>query len=135
MRLKLYCWIGIGLFSLLSAADLVLTRSLLQLNEAAYESNPAAAACLARFGWGGLALYKAAGVLGFIGPVALLAGRRPTVGAALVTLGCVVLLSVTTYSRDLIRETERENAELSRVARTTADPIPDRGQFAVWSVE
>ncbi len=112
MGMRAYCWIGLGLYALLSIADFGLTSALLRANGGAYESNPFAAACLERHGWRGLAVYKTAGVLAFAGTLFLLIRHRPKAGAGIVTLGCVVLLSVTTYSHGLLMDTHRENAEL-----------------------
>lgn len=109
MRLKAYCAVGLGVYALLSAADLLLTFTLLRVNVFAYESNPAAAACLRHHGWGGLALFKAGGVLLFTGAVVLLlVRRRPGVAAGVVTFGCATLLAVTFYSHGLIREVRAE---------------------------
>jgi hypothetical protein len=111
MSLKAYCVVGLGVYALLSAADLVLTFALLRLTGEAYEANPAAAACLEQHGWSGLAAFKAGGVLLFAGAVYLLVRRRPRVAASVVTLGCGVLLAVTCYSHDLIRQAQAEEAD------------------------
>lgn len=137
MRLKWYCSIGLGVYALLSAVDLLLTFILLQSNGLAYESNPAAAACLELHGWRGLALFKVGGVAVFIGAVALVARRRPKVGAAVVTLGCAVLLAVTIYSHGLIRNTGREQVNSAaredvrdipgpESAETDTEPVPEK---------
>jgi hypothetical protein len=115
MFLKAYCWVGIGLYIVLSIADLTLTSALLRMNGAAYESNPAAAACLEHFGWPGLALYKLGGVSILVGAVYLLSRRRASVGAAVVTFACAVLLVVTTYTHSLILESQSEIAERGAV--------------------
>ena len=104
-----YSWVGLTLFAILSALDLLLTSALLRANVGAYESNPVAAACLEQHGWGGLALYKIGAVVAFAGAVFLLIRRRPKVGAVMVTLGCLILLSVTSYSHRLLLDTHREN--------------------------
>lgn len=104
MRLRIYCWLGLACYVILSATDLLFTAALLQGNCEAYESNPVAAACLERHGLRGLALYKFGGVVVFLGSVALLARHRPKMAAALVTFGCSVILSVVMYSHALIRE-------------------------------
>lgn len=139
MGLKLYCWAGLGLYCLLSAGDWLLTFALLQLNGSAYESNPVAAACLEQHGWRGLALYKAAGVSVFLGAVYLLIRRRPAVGAVVVTLGCAVLLSVTTYSHKLIVESRHAIAEeeahlawAKRPARSTGEDTTPRPTEPCW---
>src|SRR5207248_150926 len=72
--------------------------------------------CLERHGWNGLAAYKAAGVTAFAGALFLLVRRRPAVGAAIVTLGCLILLSVTTYSHNLLVQSQREKVELRRIS-------------------
>jgi hypothetical protein len=113
MRWKTAIWPGLGLYVLLSAADWVLTYALLRLHPGAFESNPLAAACLERHGWGGLALYKAGGVLVFLGAVYLLARRRPAVAAGVVGVGCAVLLSVATYTHGLICDESRAQRELA----------------------
>ncbi len=112
MGWRAYCWAGLALYALLSVADLKLTAALLRANGGAYESNPVAAACLEQHGWRGLAAYKAAGVVAFAGALLLLVRRRPKAGASVVTFGCLVLLSVTTYSHGLLVDSHRQNAEL-----------------------
>jgi hypothetical protein len=104
MRLRIYCWLGLACYVVLSVTDLLFTSALLKGNCEAYESNPVAAAFLERHGLRGLALYKIGGVVVFLGSVALLARRRPKMAAALVTFGCSVILSVVVYSHALIRE-------------------------------
>src|SRR5262245_6912450 len=98
MRLKTHCWIGLGRYAALSVADLLLTRTLLTANTDAFESNPVAALWLEQYGWIGLAVFKAASVVVFAGAVLLLLSRRPAVAAGVVSLGCGVLMWVTTYS-------------------------------------
>jgi len=118
-----YSWVGLTLFAILSAADLLLTSALLRANVGAYESNPVAAACLEQYGWGGLALYKIGAVVAFAGAVALLIRRRPKVGAAMVTLACLILLSVTSYSHRLLMDSHRENTQLSLTEGPMERPI------------
>lgn len=119
MRVKWYCWGGLALYAVLSATDLLLTFALLQTNTAAYESNPLAAACLDRYGWHGLTLYKVGAVLVVVGAVALLVRRKPVLGAAVVTFGCLVLLSVTSYSHDLLQQAPERTIRPSDVPRRT----------------
>lgn len=119
---------GLGLYALLSVADFQLTSALLRANDGAYESNPVAAACLEQHGWDGLAVYKFAGVLVFAAALFLLIRHNPKAGAGVVTLGCVVLLSVTTYSQELLLDAHRENAEIELTAEEIewlAMPIQD----------
>jgi hypothetical protein len=104
MWLRVYFWLGMACFVVLSATDLLFTSALLKGNCEAYESNPIAAAFLEQHGLRGLALYKFGGVIAFLGSVALLARRRPKVAAGVVTLGCAVILSVVMYSHGLIRD-------------------------------
>lgn len=104
MWLRIYCWLGMAGYVVLSATDLLFTSALLKGNCEAYESNPIAAACLEQHGLRGLALYKIGGVIAFLLSVALLARRRPKVAAGLITLGCAVILSVVLYSHGLIRD-------------------------------
>ena len=106
--MKLAVWMGLGLYSLLSVTDWVMTFALLRLSPEAFEANPFASACLERHGWGGLALYKAGGVLVFVGSVFLISRRRPAVAMGTVTFGCAVLLSVAFYSHQLICQASRE---------------------------
>jgi hypothetical protein len=139
MRWKTATWLGLGLYVLLSAADWLLTFALLRLDPGAFESNPLAAACLERYGWGGLALYKAGGVLMFGGVVYLLARRRPAVAAGVVALGCAVLLSVTIYTHGLVRDEYRAQRELADLDWPPREPearadepftVPERCWFA-----
>jgi hypothetical protein len=101
-------------------ADLQLTAALLTANSGAYESNPFAAACLEQYGWHGLAMYKAAGVVAFAGAVFLLVQRRPKVAAGVVTFGCAVLVAVTTYSHGLIVDSHRQPVSADHVYSASA---------------
>jgi len=102
---------GLGLYTLLSATDWMMTNALLRLHPGAVEANPIAAACLDLHGWDGLALFKTGGVLIFVGAVFLLVRRRPAVAAGVVVMGCAVLLSVTVYTHSLILQAHKEAAE------------------------
>lgn len=117
MRVKHYFWIGVALYAALSVADLFLTHKLLTANGDAYESNPVAGVWLERYGWSGLAAFKAASVLVFAGALAIVVRRRPKVATGVVTLGCAVLVSVTTYSHGLIRASQAEAAESAAAAQ------------------
>ena len=118
-----YCWAGLGLYVVLSAADFGLTWVLLKMNPSAVESNPVAAEWLARFGWGGLAVFKAATVLVFVGAVVvILRRRRAVVGAGVVTFGCAALLAVTVYSGGLIGDTHDEHASPAPRMLARLDP-------------
>lgn len=106
-KTKLFCLVGLGFYTALSAADFLLTHTLIEGSGGqAFEANPIAAVWLEEHGWAGLAAFKAAGVLVFLGTIALLVPRRPRVAAGLVALGCSVLIGVTTYSQGLIGQTD-----------------------------
>ena len=106
-KTKLFCLVGLGLYTALSAADFALTFSLIEGSRGeAFEANPIAAVWLEEHGWAGLAAFKAAGVLVFLGTIVLLVRRRPRVAAGLVALGCSVLIGVTTYSGRLMGKTD-----------------------------
>jgi hypothetical protein len=77
---------------------------------------------LEQHGWAGLAAFKAVMVGVFVGAVYLLARRRPQVGAAVVTLGCAVLVSVNFYSGGLIRQTARAQEAAHKAAEQEAKP-------------
>ena len=139
MRLKSAVWIGLGVYALLSATDWVMTFALLRAHPGAVEANPLAAACLERYGWDGLALYKTAGVLVFVGAVALLVRRRPAVAAVVTAGACAVLLAVTTYTHGLLREAHRDARESAEddawpkakpAPADTGPRVPDRCWFA-----
>ncbi|HEY3788128.1 MAG TPA: DUF5658 family protein [Urbifossiella sp.] len=111
MAVKSYSLLALGLYIVLSVVDYIFTFALIQLSGGlAYESNPVAAAFLNHHGWYGLAAFKAAGVLVFVGTVGVLTIRRRWVGAAVATFGCAVLFSVVSYSNKLIAETRHEIA-------------------------
>ncbi len=124
MWAKLIVWSGLGLYALLSVVDWMLTFALLRINNLAVESNPLAAAWLDRYGWRGLALFKAVGVGVFAVTVLLLLRRRPAVAAGVVTLGCAVLLMVTTYSHRLICESHREAEQARETTWPRKKPTP-----------
>lgn len=139
MRLKLAIWLGLGLYALLSITDWMMTYTLLRMHPGAVESNPLAAACLERYGWDGLAFYKAGGVLVFVGAIGLLIRRRPPVAAGVVALGCAALLWVTAYTHTLIIDAHRENAALAADAAwvkprnrpaAKSSPVPEQCWFA-----
>lgn len=113
-KTKLFCLVGLGFYVALSVADFALTFSLIEGSGGeAFEANPIAAVWLEEHGWTGLAAFKGAGVLVFLGTIALLVRRRPRVAAGLVALGCSVLIGVTTYSGQLMGKTD--------------DPFPGHG--------
>jgi hypothetical protein len=132
MRLKCAVWLGLGFYALLSAADWLLTYALLHSHPWAMEANPLAAACLERYGWNGLAFYKAGGVLLFVAAVFLLGRRRPALATVLVAAGCAVLLVVTTYTHGLLREAHRDAVERAQDAawpKPQPEPTDSRAEF------
>ncbi len=111
MAVKAFCLIGLGFYVALSVVDFILTFALLKLSDGiAYESNPIAAAFLEAHGWHGLAAFKAALVLVFVGTVGFVSTRKKWVGAALAVYGCAILSSVVVYSQELIGEARQEIA-------------------------
>jgi hypothetical protein len=120
MCLKLMIWGGVGLYALLSAADWLLTFALLRSHPGAVEVNPLAAACLDRYGWDGLAMYKFGGVVIVTGAVILLARRRRGVAAGIIVLGCAVLLTVTVYTHQLLCASYHERDEDAAWPKPTA---------------
>jgi hypothetical protein len=100
------------LFALLSAADLALTWWLLGHSDGqVYEANPVARWWLTRFGWLGLAGFKAAVVLLVVALTAVIAPSRPRSAGRLLGLGCACLAVVVFYSAALCREAARSPEE------------------------
>ena len=62
-------------------------------------------------GWDGLAVYKALATLIFLSAIMLLARRSPKVAGNVLVLACGVLLAVTMYTHELIRETHSARKE------------------------
>lgn len=123
-KTKLFCLVGLGFYTALSVLDFLLTQSLIEGSGGeAFEANPIAAVWLEKHGWLGLAAFKAAGVLVFLGTIVLLVRRRPRVAAGLVALGCSVLIGVTTYSGRLMGKTDDPFAEQPGDVVTIYGPI------------
>jgi hypothetical protein len=111
MFVKTFCWLALGLYVTLSAVDFVFTFALIRLSDGmVYESNPIAAAFLDRHGWLGLAAFKLAGVLVFVVAVSMVMVRKRWVGAAVAAFGCGVLISVVSYSHQMLQEARHEIA-------------------------
>lgn len=122
MTVKRVLLIGLAAFTGLSLIDFTQTAALINGSEGrVYEANPVAAAWLESYGWHGLAAFKVGACLLFVGSVALLARRRPRVGAGLTLLGCLALLAVTCYSFNLLANppVDAEEEELQRVGMVT----------------
>jgi hypothetical protein len=86
------------LFTLLSAADLLLTVALLQSGGRYYESNPIAAWCLDLFDLAGLALFKCGAVAVVVGLATAVARSRPRTGGWILTVSCTAVAGVVGYS-------------------------------------
>lgn len=105
MSSKTYTRLGLVLFLILSALDLVHTYILIQQGGGkVYEGNPVARTWLHQYGWAGLALYKGATIFIVVCCVALLNRRNPRGAALVVTIACVILLAVAVYSRSLLAQ-------------------------------
>lgn len=90
-------------FAALSVTDFVQTYALIRhTNGTVYEANPVAAVWLDRFGWAGLAMFKAGTVAILMGAVALMARRSGRAAARVAALGCAALLFVSLHSRQLL---------------------------------
>jgi hypothetical protein len=113
MAWQLVIGLGLVLFVGLSGVDWLMTFTLLQSDPSAFEANPLAAACLERYGWSGLAVYKTAGVVVFVVAVSLIARRRPPVALGVVGIGCGMLIVVTSYTHGLICQNYREETQLA----------------------
>jgi len=94
---------ALAVFAALSVTDFAQTYTLIQTGGGrVYEANPVAAAWLERYGWTGLAAFKAGCVAVLVGAVLLLGARSRRAAAAVTALGCAALLAVTLHSRELL---------------------------------
>src|SRR5262245_39400187 len=90
---------GRGLFVALGLADLLATSYLLGAAPGQfYESNPVARWWLDRWGWAGLASFKAATVLLALAAVGAVARRRRRVAGCILGFACGVTALVVVYS-------------------------------------
>lgn len=126
MSVRTLCFLGLGLYAVLSALDFSLTHTLIEGSAgAAVESNPVAAVWLEQYGWVGLAAYKVGMVVVFLAAVGLLVPRRPRAAVGLIAVGCSALLGVTTYSQGLISAAEKEQGKyVQLVIPAPAWPTP-----------
>src|SRR6516164_11334440 len=86
-------------FVLLSLADLTMTWALIRDGlGSVYESNPVAAWCLHRYGWAGMAVFKALMVLASGSLSEVISRSRPRTGGRVLVLGCIITASVVLYS-------------------------------------
>jgi hypothetical protein len=101
------------LFALLNTADLGLTWYLLRAGGGTvYESNPVAAWWLGRYGWVGLAGFKAAMMAVTAGLGVFIFFRRPRTGHRVLTFGCAALAAVVLYSGYLCHDLRRQPGDL-----------------------
>jgi hypothetical protein len=117
---------GLALFVALSVTDFAQTYALIHTSDGSvYEANPVAAVWLERYGWDGLAVFKAATVAVLVGAVALLARRNRWAATGVIGFACAAVLSVALHSQRLLAdvpdsaaekaaEVERQEAELRR---------------------
>jgi hypothetical protein len=109
---------------LLNAADFALTRLLCQESGGAYEANPVAAWWLMRFGWLGLAGFKAALVFAVVGIAVLLIRHRPKAAWAVLGVGCVAAAFAVFAGARLAYSAEERSRELADV--TTDEVVASR---------
>lgn len=121
----------LSLFVLLSLADLALTFLLLEQKAGgAYEWNPLAAWWLARWGWAGLAGFKAAIVLLVLVLTGIVSRHRPRIADRILIFGCATLLVVIIHSgclmprvysdADYAEAIQAESRHLDRQVRNSA---------------
>jgi len=92
---------GRGLFVALGLADLLMTCYLLKAPRLFFESNPLARWWLDRWGWAGLAGFKAATILLALTAIAVVARRHPRVAGHVLCFACVATALVVIYSGTL----------------------------------
>ena len=121
----------LGLFTALTAADLLLTWRLLTVGlTSVYEGNPLAAWFLVRFGWAGLVLFKLGTALLTGGSAVAISSRRPRAGCGVLAFGSAILSGVVLYSSALlgiarelgddVRAAQAAEADERRVAHDAA---------------
>jgi hypothetical protein len=107
---KAYCIFGLVLFIALSAIDFTQTWELIEVRQGkikggrVVEGNPVADVWLKQYDWRGLVVYKSATVVLVVTCIILMTRYRPLTGALVVTLACLILITVTNYSRNLLAE-------------------------------
>ena len=111
------------LFLVLSLSDFVLTWLLLYRGGGAYESNPAAAWCLQRFGWTGLIAFKLGMCLAATLLIAAVSRSRPRAAGRILYFACASLLAVVVYSGTLVPEVfaQAEREESIEARRETLE--------------
>jgi len=109
---------GLIVFLFFGLADLFLTWKLIDRESSdVIESNPLAAFVLTSYGWLGLAVYKFALVLTFLGLAMMIERRRPTGGLLLLVFACGVNAAVVTTSAFMfLAQTETRDYESDQTA-------------------
>jgi hypothetical protein len=127
---------GLFLFTALSLADLTLTWVLLErARGCAYESNPVASWWLARFGWIGLAGFKAGIVLIVAALAVVVARHRPRAARRVLVFGCSALLAVILYSSALVYGVEADATDLGRAEEMLRNLDRKEGRLrAYWAL-
>jgi len=105
--------LSIVVLLLLSAADFVLTRLLCQEAGGVYEANPVAAWWLMRFGWVGLAMFKAALVLAVVSIALLLICYRPRAAWTVLGVSCAATAFAVLAGARLAYSAEERHRELA----------------------
>jgi hypothetical protein len=119
------------LFALLSGADLLLTWWLLDHSAGVFESNPLACWWLARYGWLGLAAFKASVATLVLVLAVVVCRHRPRVAGRLLQFGCGTLVLVVLYSGSLCWAVARspEEREIA-AARQQGQQLQERSREA-----
>jgi hypothetical protein len=108
--------VRLTLFAVLSLADLILTRLLLDSSHGlVYESNPIAHAWLISYGWVGLAFFKIALMLVVDAVAVFLYFSRPAAARQILNFACVSVGVVVVYSWVLVGRTDHHPTELITV--------------------
>ena len=132
---------GLIVFGLLSLTDYAQTFALIEHgNGEVVESNPIASAWLERYGWPGLAVFKAGTVVVFAAAAVLVWRRRPHAGVGIAAVGCAALLAVTNYSHGLLNQPREIAGNMTThtsdltdgasIADPTGDPVGS--QLGAW---
>jgi hypothetical protein len=132
---------GLIVFGLLSLTDYAQTFALIEHgNGEVIESNPVASAWLERYGWPGLAVFKAGSVIVFATAAVLVWRRRPRAGVGMAAVGCAALLAVTNYSHGLLIQPREVAGNMTPAlsdlthGTTISDPTGDPvgSQLGAW---
>jgi hypothetical protein len=103
MTARTYTIAALIVFAFLGAIDFIDTYTLVRGSGGqVYESNPVAARWLKKYGWEGLAFFKAASTLVVATTVLIIRPQKPRTAAVLATAACLTVLAVAIYSRNLL---------------------------------